>query len=147
MCLFIGNKPTVESAIKYTDKEEIFYKVLLKDKMTGSLKTAFRNMDVVLNVPMEDSNTNFEFEWNTWRIGTGWFVGGGGFHLFAEKRDAMYFANHWNADKAGFAKDDAIVVEAVVPKETKYIKGTFDTIWGDVTKNVVVKRVTYRNEL
>ena len=138
MCMTI-NKPLKKVKVRKTLFPHTYYKVLFKSWseyfQDWQYLTPYFNMDVVMDreyrIPEDE-----EWEFSTvYPTAPSSYVDGGGFHLFRTIKGAMHeFLSHgWTAYTS------YIIVKAVVPPGTEYVKGYY---CGE--KSIVVRRVKYK---
>lgn len=143
MCLSVGwIHPT------YTANRDLtFYKVVFRNRVhryDGTWKyyypeakseyvTPYRLSPVTLGETYEEEGIRFRFDSvRLPKIGKSYSVHGGGFHLYCDKEDADVASR-----RLSFGRD-AVVLKAIVPKGTKYVKGVYDE-----KKCVIAKAVRY----
>lgn len=131
------NKPLKKVKVRKTLFPHTYYKVLFKSWseyfQDWQYLTPYFSMDVVMG--MEYGIPEDE-EWEFSTVSTGdpcSYVAGGGFHLFRTIKGAMKeFSSHGRTA-------NCIIVKAVVPPGTEYVKG-----YHCGEKSIVVRRVKYK---
>lgn len=133
------NKPLKRVKVRKTLFPHTYYKVLFKSWseyfQDWQYLTPYFNMDVVMGVEYripEDEEWEFSTVYPTAPCS---YVDGGGFHLFRTMKGAM----HELLSRGQMAYTGYIIVKAVVPPGTEYVKGYY---CGE--KSIVVRRVKYK---
>ena len=127
MCLFIEGGPKIE----FLMKEKKFYKILFRSHRDTSFVTAYKFWPVKLFKKYRIWNPFFikhEYDGMV-------YYEGGGFHLYETYQDAFEDAKIYESSMQKVA-----VVETIVPKFTRIIRGTFCD-----QKSLITKRVRYTN--
>ena len=147
MCLTLSQKPVV----KTTQKDRTFYKVLIEydeptkyyvdggkllSEDTSYLITPHRWDKATLGVLNCQKDTEiFPYVHGRAYDEDYYSINEGGFHLYTRKKDALQDVK----DRRFFLRNcHAIVVKAVVPKGTKYVRGDYGR-----NPSVCVKKVRY----